>query len=358
MKKLALFSICLILLLCLLGLFLLGNRHVDKPIIGSGPAYSSSEYPMSASFSPDGGKLVVRYSIASMPNSKNFRLWNMETGEMKWAVYGLPGAVTFLPDGERYLKLDQGKASLHAACDGHEIQEIGFESSILGFSRDGRLAVTGTKESASLWDVSSKKKICSLLKLESDTVLLFSDVSSDNKKVFLGVHSPSVHDGIYLTMIDLANGETLWSVKGQNLGRLDGIFSPDGKLVVSLSPIVPLEPIHYQLIVRDASNGNVVRTLKGHPSPVTSMRFTQDSRYLLSGSKDNTIKKWNMQTGKVEWSLDVPANLVAISPDASKAYATTGFNYFAGGGLSYSSLKEEIWDLKLREKLRELIIPR
>jgi WD40 repeat protein len=38
-----------------------------------------------------------------------------------------------------------------------------------------------------------------------------------------------------------------------------------------------------------------VTTLKGHSSYVQSIAFSPDGKYLASGSRDNTVKLWSME---------------------------------------------------------------
>ena len=41
-----------------------------------------------------------------------------------------------------------------------------------------------------------------------------------------------------------------------------------------------------------------MKTLTGHSSPVTSVVFSADGKYLASGSSDNTIGVWRVSSGK------------------------------------------------------------
>src|SRR6266576_2673764 len=70
-------------------------------------------------------------------------------------------------------------------------------------------------------------------------------------------------------------------------------FSQDSKRIVSGS--------HDQTIrIWDAETGEVVvGPLKGHTEGVSSVAFSQDSRRIVSGSWDQTIRVWDAQTGKV-----------------------------------------------------------
>ncbi len=61
-----------------------------------------------------------------------------------------------------------------------------------------------------------------------------------------------------------------------------------------------------------------MRTLTGHSDWVLSVAYSPDGRYLASGSYDNTIKIWEVATGKELRNLTgyyLPVNSVVYSPD-------------------------------------------
>ncbi|MFM6271343.1 MAG: WD40 repeat domain-containing protein, partial [Dolichospermum sp.] len=41
-------------------------------------------------------------------------------------------------------------------------------------------------------------------------------------------------------------------------------------------------------------------TLKAHSDSVTAIAFTPDGKTVISGSRDNTIKAWDLKTGEVK----------------------------------------------------------
>jgi len=42
-----------------------------------------------------------------------------------------------------------------------------------------------------------------------------------------------------------------------------------------------------------------IRTFEGHTDWVTSVAFSPDGKYILSGSWDTTLKLWDIETGRL-----------------------------------------------------------
>ncbi|MBW4636108.1 MAG: serine/threonine protein kinase [Iphinoe sp. HA4291-MV1] len=87
-------------------------------------------------------------------------------------------------------------------------------------------------------------------------------------------------------------------------------ISPDGKTLVSGSG----ETIK----IWNLQTGKLKSTLTGHNDRVNSVAISPDGKTLVSGSWDKTIKIWNLQTGKLKSTLTGHTDWVfsvAISPD-------------------------------------------
>ncbi|BBD61132.1 WD-40 repeat-containing protein [Nostoc sp. HK-01] len=88
-------------------------------------------------------------------------------------------------------------------------------------------------------------------------------------------------------------------------------FSPDGKTLASGSADNTIK-------LWNVSTGKLLKTLSGYSSPVYSLSFSPDGKTLASGSADNTIKLWNVSTGKLLKTLSgysSPVYSLSFSPD-------------------------------------------
>ena len=88
-------------------------------------------------------------------------------------------------------------------------------------------------------------------------------------------------------------------------------MTPDGRRVVSASHDNTLK-------VWDLESGRAVATLDGHAAWVTACAVTPDGRRVVSASDDNTLKVWDLETGRAVSTLDGHAARVlacAVTPD-------------------------------------------
>jgi WD40 repeat protein len=89
----------------------------------------------------------------------------------------------------------------------------------------------------------------------------------------------------------------------------------DGKRVISGSSDNTLK-------VWDLRTGKEEFTLKGHSDWVNAVAVTADGKRAISGSSDNTLKVWDLTTGKEEFTLkghSNSVNAVAVTADGKRA---------------------------------------
>jgi WD40 repeat protein/tRNA A-37 threonylcarbamoyl transferase component Bud32 len=91
-------------------------------------------------------------------------------------------------------------------------------------------------------------------------------------------------------------------------------FSPDGKKIVSGSPDNSIK-------VWDVDSGTCQMTFNGHEKWITDLTFTPDGRYIISSSGDWTLRVWDVSTGQQMRVLEghgYGIGDVAISPDGKR----------------------------------------
>ncbi len=66
-----------------------------------------------------------------------------------------------------------------------------------------------------------------------------------------------------------------------------------------------------------------MHTLEDHTGPVTAVSLTQEGKYVISASKDGTLKVWDIETGivKTGFTRESPLRTCAVSSDGKTIVA-------------------------------------
>ncbi|CAE7078105.1 unnamed protein product [Rhizoctonia solani] len=195
----------------------------------------------------------------------------------------------------------------------HEGHAYAVES--VAFSPDGKSVVSGSKDyTARMWDAHNSSPIGEPLE----------------------GHSSYVHSVSYSPLGNLiASGSQdatirLWDpITGQQSGNglecfhalFSVAFAPDAKLIASGGGYFS-SSTHHAVQLWDVQARKATSTLQGHTSEVTSVSFSPDSSRLVSGSRDKTIRVWDVDRetailgplgGHTDW-----ARSTAFSPDGAQ----------------------------------------
>ncbi len=271
----------------------------------------------SVAFSPDG------LTLASGSDNTKVTLWDVATGELKATFEGHKEGVTsvaFSPDGltlasgsrDHSIKLwDVATSAIKATLGEHD---FGVYSVV--FSPDGTsLASGGAFSGIKLWDLAT-----------GDMKASFADGS---------VHSLVFSlDGLMLLIGSTGCTINLWDITtGEVKMRFEGhIFGP------------PYNPFRDEFVAPQST------TVQGHKYEVKSVAFSPNGSTIASGSKDKTMKLWDVATGELKATFEGHTdgiNSVAFSPD--------GLMLASGGGLWAKMWKDaddktvRLWDVETGE---------
>ena len=281
-------------------------------------------------------------------------------------------SVAFSPDGKTIVSC--GGNNIHL-WDSHTNQLlntlVGHTESVnsVVFSPDGEtIASAGNDGTIRLWDANTRKRLkASMGHAESVNSVVFSP---DGETI------ASAGNDRTIRLWDANTGELINTLIGHIENVNTVTFSPDGNTIASGSgKLVYLGEgedqgtcVGQEIRLWNAHTGELINTLIGHTSVVNSVVFSPDGSTIASGSghwmgyegtysAGEEVRLWNVHTGELLKTLtghkDVVSSL-AFSPDGS--YIVSGDWYDWGGHLSSGTWSGEIrvWDAHTGEHIKTL----
>jgi RNA polymerase sigma factor (sigma-70 family) len=256
-----------------------------------GGGYEDSTAPMV--FSPDGRMIAGPKPDWGRPASGPIHLWEVTTGKILRTFQGHKESVTtvaFAPSGKLLASGGGDKVvRLWNSANGEETKRLEVDGDVdsVAFSPDGKTLAAAEGEGKTcriqVWDIETGKLVHRLEidELPGNTLILFSP---DGKQLAAKFGTGRIQ---------------LWDPRtGRELGRWQGPFfirsmaySPDGKVLACAA----------ESAIRrwDTATGKEIDPPAGHTSPLWSIRFSPDSKTLISCGSDGRILEWDLATAKL-----------------------------------------------------------
>ncbi|BAY25805.1 WD-40 repeat-containing protein [Calothrix sp. NIES-2100] len=235
------------------------------------------------------------------------KLWDLSRGELIETLKESPWVVSGLVDEVN---------SLAFSSDGQTLASVGADSTIkiwhvgaldlidilhkhngvvrcVAFTPDGRMLATGGDDRKILfWDL-MKRQVAIALSLD-DTAAHSLVLSQDGQTLVTGSYRKiKVWCTSHLAGVtDLKDVQPLYTLMGHSHIVRSLAISADAKLLVSGSRDQTIKIWHLE-------TGVLLRTLKGHRDEVCAIALSPDEQIIASGSADKTIKLWHLETGEL-----------------------------------------------------------
>ena len=213
----------------------------------------------------------------------------------------------FSADGAHILAgTSSGIGILWDAKTGVELKRFADGAELAGYSPRGDLLLTAGSKTIRIYGRREHKPKAEIV---ADSNVDVARISPDGNTV-------AYVSGGALHLYDINNRRELRQIKEfqHNLIPISTVaFSPDGRLM-AVGTHGLTEDSSFKIFVWDAKSGKELKRLDGHESTVGTLAFSADSRYLLSGSDDKTVRLWSVtnwqEVRRYEGHSD---NVVAVS---------------------------------------------
>jgi WD40 repeat protein len=294
---------------------------VSGKMIRTLPGHTNSIYK--AEFSPN-EKL-----IASSSRDLTARIWDLATGRELHRLTGFKcsvKSVAFSPDGKTLAVVgNDGMLKLWDVESGKELKTLVHSDSpdvdisvySVVFSGEGKKVYAGNGDGTiSEWDLPSSKET-NTWKAHTDAVIALAFSSDYRLLGSAGNHEANVRlwDAATRREVRTFGGKTNADLNEQS--HTVG-FSPNGKLIAS--SVAGFDDkqgqfVYVRTYIWNLETGEKIFTFEGQKFDVGGLAFTPDSRFLISGSADTTIKFYDLKTGKEARTLTQPissSNLIGV----------------------------------------------
>jgi len=214
-------------------------------------------------------------------------LLNLKTGKIVREFKGHEGVVFSLgisPEGRWALSLSENNdLKLWEVSSGRCLRVFGVSASSFCVSRDWNWMVLGSKDNTlQLWSVpdGTLKRTCGKGLVSSLSLSASSPVAL--------VGSPLGS----MSLIDVSNGQFIYTFRADTV-LSGGCLSLDGRWAAFCGGKT--------VQLWEVASNRCVRKLEGHTGEVSSICLSADRRWVLSGSRDKTLRLWEL-----DWELEVP----------------------------------------------------
>lgn len=293
---------------------------------------------MDVEFDPLSQRLLSTGMVFQGTDSRcNVIVWDLATGQEIWSLAGVYShAATFSPDG-RLLVIGHagGQVTIHDAQTGERLSgRRGHQGNIydVAFWPDGQHFVTGGRDGAlKVWSIDKPEPIATWPNLVD---VRRATCSPDGRGVAVATFGGAVitydFDGQRLRQIDEI-------FAGDRVGGLK--YTPDGQFLVVSS-------LNQSIRFVDPRTGRIERELHGHNGAALDVGLSRDGSLLASSGEDGSVIVWRLTRRPDQRKAYVWGPFIAdfdFLNDGRQAVLAMGQNTVAGP--AYDDRNVKLWDV-------------
>jgi WD40 repeat protein len=247
--------------------------------------------------SDNNGILTIAFSpdsqlIASTGDDPTVKIWQIDNGQCIKALHGHQDRnwwITFSPDGTILASGGDDKTvklwDLSTCQCLRTLQEHQGSIWSLAFSPDGQFLVTGSEDrTLKIWEAATGYCLRRLQGYHCGMIPFAFDSSGDR----LFTHG----DDQKVRIWDINSGLCLKTLSKHTKGFWQVSLNEDQKMIATAE-------LDYSVGILNLENGEVIRKMAGgHTAWVRMVSFSPDGHFLASGSEDQTVRLWDVLTGK------------------------------------------------------------